>query len=677
MATTFVNLPSSAGNGAGTAVDTSTLAATKTIVNGGNGSATEPLVSIEISNDAGGANFTPIYTFQGPGEVTLNVVARWMRTRVANYKGGGAPNVDAGADLEAAAFATLVAPAGSGSGAAVATDLLPQFKTVQVVGPFRGTVNIRVSEDGTSYEPWMSFSAPGVQSLPVTAAFMRVDRVGVPAVDPGLPTIQIAADSGPGGGGGGGGGASVGSTCFIYAEGSGEDGPVVFEDWNDLYAALQAARASGNNNGCYTIMFDPSFASPVTIPSGTYDMTNVTWEGGGTDGSAQVTLDDGVVLTNLRRIENHLVVSSESTAAVITDLDDGDTFYVGIGCTLQAVTSSLIDVTDLSEEGVVTIFLDDNATLSGDAGVAAVLNNSALGTVVIEMAGAKSTITDDAVDSDGGTTTEFDIASSAIDGYSETQAGLAGTFTKTNSTKVRLNPFPQPPAAAITADTVLTEANLLVLADPTVVEDPAILTITLPLAFNRRGQMVVVKNVTSSTNEIVVDTSGADTIDGGANMSIQTGFGAITFVSDGVSDWRPVVDFASHAGASPIPEQWAQNDVPANTANQAMFAQFSTNFDTYRAIRGGSITGISWRFTETVTAGTISVRIRINGVAGTLTGVSTDVSNQNGGQATQPAGVDVFVAGDLIDVQFTTNAGFLPITTDLEVVLDAAFDPPS
>jgi hypothetical protein len=138
--------------------------------------------------------------------VTLDIVCRWMRAVVSNYKGGGGPKVDVGADVEAASFATLVAPATTGAGAAVATSALPIFKTVQVTAPFKGTLSIQISEDGVAdWSPQMSFSAPGQQTTAFTAAFMRAVRVGVPQVDPGLPLIEIAADTGPGGGGGGGG----------------------------------------------------------------------------------------------------------------------------------------------------------------------------------------------------------------------------------------------------------------------------------------------------------------------------------------------------------------------------------------------------------------------------------------------------------------------------------------
>jgi hypothetical protein len=124
-----------------------------------------------------------------------------------------------------------------------------------------------------------------------------------------------------------------------------------------------------------------------------------------------------------------------------------------------------------------------------------------------------------------------------------------------------------------------------------------------------------------------------------------------------------------------LPEQWAQQDVAANQTDVDLSAQVSTNFDNVPAMRAGSIVGLSTRLTEAVTAGTLTVAVTINGAVGTLAVVSTSGSNPSGGQATQATGVDTYVAGDLIGVQLTTDAGFLPVTTDLEAWLQVSETP--
>ena len=204
MANVFVNLPAPAGgNGAGAAVDVSSMGSLKTIVVGGNANAT---INIEINNATLAINggWTPVATVQNSGEKTIEVAARWMRMRVSGYNVhvGGAPTADVGATDDGPQFATLIAPVGDGAGAAVDVSALGLFKTVQVAAAFRGMTIIEVSEDGAEWAQPFAFQTPGFQNLVIAAEFMRVRRNGVPLVNPGLPEVFVAAvDIGSGGGG--------------------------------------------------------------------------------------------------------------------------------------------------------------------------------------------------------------------------------------------------------------------------------------------------------------------------------------------------------------------------------------------------------------------------------------------------------------------------------------------
>lgn len=239
MANQTANLPAPAANGAGAWVDVSTFGALKTISVEGNGGVFEPSVTVEFSNESAATSGTPVCpTFQLPGEDTVMVAARWMRAVVSNYRGGGAPSVDVGGTDEGTVFATLVAPAGNGAGSGVDTSSLPSFQTVQVLGRFRGTLNVEISEDGgTRWSTLCSFTQAGALSFEMIAEFMRVKRVGVPQVDPGRPTINIGATST---GGGGGGGDSGDPQRFTYTVTGAEP------DLSELVIALPAARASAN-----------------------------------------------------------------------------------------------------------------------------------------------------------------------------------------------------------------------------------------------------------------------------------------------------------------------------------------------------------------------------------------------------------------------------------------------
>lgn len=194
MANVFLNLPTTAANGAGTAIDVSSMGATKTIVYAPTDSTVgQPFITIEISNDTAGNEWSELYQFKAPGEYTVNVACHRMRATTSNYRAGSAAAVDVGASDDGALFAELVAPAGNGNGAAVDVSALGILKTIQVTDSFLGTLNIEVSEDGgTSWAEIASFvNAGGIKTLVIASEFMRVKRANVPTVNPGLPTIWI------------------------------------------------------------------------------------------------------------------------------------------------------------------------------------------------------------------------------------------------------------------------------------------------------------------------------------------------------------------------------------------------------------------------------------------------------------------------------------------------------
>lgn len=263
MANQTVNLPAPAANGAGNWVDVSSFGGLKTISVEGNGGVFEPFVTVEFSNEAAPSSGTPVCpTFQVPGEATVTVAARFMRAVVSNYRGGGAPTVDIGGTIDAASFATIVAPAGNGDGAPVDTSALPALKTIQVAGPFRGTLIVEISEDGGNrWSALTTFTNPGAATFVVIAEFMRVRRGGVPKVSPGLPVINVGAVS-AGGGGGGGGGFLTFDVKDFGAKGNGQ---------TDDTAAIQrtldaAANADGGGVGFQ--------GATVYVPFGIYPVSS-------------------------------------------------------------------------------------------------------------------------------------------------------------------------------------------------------------------------------------------------------------------------------------------------------------------------------------------------------------------------------------------------------------------
>jgi hypothetical protein len=158
---------------------------------------------------------------------------------------------------------------------------------------------------------------------------------------------------------------------------------------------------------------------------------------------------------------------------------------------------------------------------------------------------------------------------------------------------------------------------------------------------------------------ITVDTGGAE----------YTGPGPLTdvVVQNIIGQDVNIIVTVTVTGVETMPEQWVQQNVAANQTNVALSALVSTNFDTIKMMRGGSVVGMSTRLTEAITAGTLTVTLTKNGVAGTL---SIPHTSGVGSVSTQAVGIDTYVAGDLIGIQITTTAGFLPVTTDLEAWLE-------
>lgn len=118
------------------------------------------------------------------------------------------------------------------------------------------------------------------------------------------------------------------------------------------------------------------------------------------------------------------------------------------------------------------------------------------------------------------------------------------------------------------------------------------------------------------------------------------------------------------------PEQWTEKGLVPNITNRLISAQVSTNWNTWQALRDGSITGLRSRLTLEIAAGQLIVSVAINGITGALSLIHNGSSNSMGGATTQNSGVDSYSAGDLIGIKITTNSLFSPVDNDLEVYIE-------
>jgi hypothetical protein len=89
----------------------------------------------------------------------------------------------------------------------------------------------------------------------------------------------------------------------------------------------------------------------------------------------------------------------------------------------------------------------------------------------------------------------------------------------------------------VTADWTLITSDDLVVADTT----GSIINLTLPLASSVSGKQFFIKKANNAPNDLILNISGGDLIDGAATFSFNanglTNYGSLTLMSDGVSNW--------------------------------------------------------------------------------------------------------------------------------------------
>jgi hypothetical protein len=225
----FVNIPVLAANGAGAPVDVSKMGATKTIVVGSVVGGTT--VTVEYATDTAGVGpWAPLPngSFQGPGRVTFDFAAHWLRAVTSSYS-SGTPNADCGASGDGATFVEVGA-------VSVEISALPALKTVVT----SGAGILEVSQDGVSWSQAFAFQNAGGQTQRVYGQFARW---------------------------------TGGGTVWIGGAVSGDDnGPPAFSTGiTIIYARMTGSDTSGNGTlaNPYRTIQRASLDVPLSVPAGT------------------------------------------------------------------------------------------------------------------------------------------------------------------------------------------------------------------------------------------------------------------------------------------------------------------------------------------------------------------------------------------------------------------------
>lgn len=104
---------------------------------------------------------------------------------------------------------------------------------------------------------------------------------------------------------------------------------------------------------------------------------------------------------------------------------------------------------------------------------------------------------------------------------------VAGVALGTATQALRIN------SRAVTTSTSATTDDYLILANAT----SASITVTLPVAADSDGTVIVVKKTDSSSNTVVVDGNGSETIDGATTQTLTSQYDSISVACDGAVWW--------------------------------------------------------------------------------------------------------------------------------------------
>lgn len=553
MANVFANLPAPAGDGTGAAVDTSGFSARKTITILGPFTAT---ITIEVSED--NVDWAPLFSSTKSGKFCKSVAAAYMRVRVSGLVVGPAfsPNIDVAADQTVdALFGALAVPAGDGVGASLDVRLYPEVFSLVFAGTWTGSITIEISQDNVAWVPLFSTDINGLRIKEATIGYMRVRRAGVGAV-PGTPTITVgaanletAASSPIGVAGGDMTGSSFPDPivsrpriAFVFQPG-GTPGNNVYDDWDELYAALNAARPFG----VAEIWFDDVYEFPVIPDTQVYNMEGTEWHG--VSEWCYLDLADAVFSGRPPMHFENLYVDASSTAVrspwlLTTDAEFyyGNLLMIMINAYLSTSDGPLFDLSG-SPFGSSLDFRMNNSYL-GDGANPIVLHGD-YGNTHLWL--TSSEVYDDFIDE-----TETHTYCRVIARYDGSVIWPQNNLTQPvnygyqwNNGEKRGGPrwwcVPETGIAPATSAPPSVYVGACVRMEPNAAGRDVNLPAVLGPLYDgiTDGQMIAIVNY-SSVYPLFLDADGADTIDGSANGYILGPGGTAILMSDGVSDWRVI-----------------------------------------------------------------------------------------------------------------------------------------
>jgi hypothetical protein len=338
---------------------------------------------------------------------------------------------------------------------------------------------------------------------------------------------------------------------LTYKPGSGLPGPYIFESFSTLCSTIETLR-DNNRGATFTILFDDSITSPAVVPSGIYNMTNVTWKGYNkrtsvTPLGAQVEVQQGVQFYDLsstpnfgqlKRIEDNIHITFTGTTppnvwtnAFVSNIPG---LFLDISRNASIRCTGAGPFYDFTTVAFVPMYLrmDGGSFLNGTYEVVRMTGSFGLqiymDSHVWDSSDVSSNLGDDTLRGDASAVVT--VRASPQVNLSETQTNLVNPFIALWTPHKRFIY----PLSFVNAGTVLVQGEVSVWSAS------GAANVRLPAAYNARGQVYTIKSHYTSTFPLTVTCDGADTVDGVATYPLATANKSVTVISDGISNWEVI-----------------------------------------------------------------------------------------------------------------------------------------
>lgn len=628
------------GSGAGASVDVSVLGSQKTIdVSGPAGL----ICYIEASID--GSVWCQVESFQGPGKKILDVAARFLRVRVT---GAAKPtNVDVASNTDGTRVATFtIVP--NGTSAPVDVSELGTFNTL-IADVQQQKLVLQISQDNIDWEDCISMVSPeNCESKEFTAIWARVVDSGSGASSAALCATNDAVTV-----------DSQKYLMFVYRQDGVRELNVYNQDtMDDLEADMQATP------GPVYLFWESSIATcePPARAGNPYNMDQVSWVG--LRRQSNLDINDDVTFTGLRNIAGELVITNRNTTSPVnSDLGAVSGEPDVVTCFVESTFGS--GNGRITQDAAAMPFWDCSAAVQGMridiggifTGSSPIIDLGGSGQFCFLIGREGGFVGDDLLAGQPGDEYDWAPQSNAadIERQDATLGGAILALRTDDRPTLRVEPPSGSPPSTVALPNnagfpapefeINTLARFAATAGDIAQTLPQISGATAVLI---DGKMVMVSNDPSATANVLLTANAGDSIVGfPAGLVVGPGE-TVWLIAEGTSTWQ-LVSLGIKCCVYSVPETWAVASMPIGGG--AMPTR-SSNFTDKPAIRAGSVVGISARATGAVT-GNVAATVTVNGAPGTLAAALAGVAEA---QATQLHGVDTYVAGDKIGIDWASDS---------------------